>query len=61
MNKKDRKKKKDRKRHVDRDEYICQNCGKHLDYMCDYQWNYGFCDDIDCGMELYGLSLWDFI
>ena len=60
MIKKDRKKKKDRKRHVDRDEYICQNCGKHLEYMCDYQWNYGFCD-MYCGMELYGMSWRDFI
>ena len=55
MIKKDRKKKKDRKRHVDRDEYICQNCGKHLEYMCDYQWQCMFCD-VGCGMELYGLS-----
>ena len=45
---------------MDRDEYICQNCGKNLEYLCDYQWNYGFCD-MYCGMELYGMSWRDFI
>ena len=35
--------------------FVCENCGRKMDVLNEYQWKYGFCN-VNCGNELFGVG-----
>jgi hypothetical protein len=52
--------KKIRKKQIPEEFQFCQECGKRLDLLDNYQLTWGTCDQY-CYMHLVGLSISDFI